>query len=269
MEGFVLLGVQGFEKCRGRVAAEVRADFVDFIQENQRILGLGLVNSFDETTGHSSDIGATMAADFRFVMDAAQGNAGKFASHGAGNGLGERGLADAWGAYETDDGRFRIGRKDADSEVFQNAFFDLGEAVVVFVQDFFRVGQVQEVVAFFGPRQVKDPVQVVSGHGSLGHHRRHGSQMVDFFLDFFFVFFGDAALCQLFSVHVGFFFLVFGVAQFFLDGLELLAQVVVLLLFVHFLADFFFDFRFQAAYSDFFMNQLQHDAQALHDVQLG
>ena len=79
-EGVVLLGIEHFQQgCRG-IAAKIGADFVDFVEHENRIVRSGLFDSLNDPAGERAYIGPAMAADFRLIAHAAQGNADEVAS---------------------------------------------------------------------------------------------------------------------------------------------------------------------------------------------
>jgi len=71
-EAAVLLGIQHLEKRGGRIPFIIAAEFVDLIEQQQRIFGLCLGNGSHNSAGHRTDVGFSVAADLRFVMHAAQ-----------------------------------------------------------------------------------------------------------------------------------------------------------------------------------------------------
>ena len=70
-KGVVLLPVQNFEQCGRRVPAKIIAEFIDLIEQQNRILGAGLPNGVDNPSRHGANIGAPVAADIRLIADAA------------------------------------------------------------------------------------------------------------------------------------------------------------------------------------------------------
>src|SRR5581483_8304195 len=88
-EGGVLLGIERFQKSRRRIATKIAAYLVDFVQHEDRIVGLGAANALDDLPGQRSNVGPPVTANFRFVMHAAQGQTHELASQGSGNGLAE------------------------------------------------------------------------------------------------------------------------------------------------------------------------------------
>ena len=92
--------------------------------------------------------------------------------------------------------------------------------------------------------------------------------MVDFLGKFRLVFFRNACLFQFLPVFVRFLFLAYRISQAVVDGLDFLAQVVVLLFFIHFGADIAVDFRFQPSDLDFLVQHAVNQAKPVHNVRL-
>src|SRR3981081_3277086 len=107
-EGVVQLGVENFHEGGGRVATEVGGHFIDFIENEDRIYGAGLLHHLDDLAGQRADVGAAMAADFGFVAHAAERDANEFAAGGVADGHGERGFADARRSDEAKDGALGV-----------------------------------------------------------------------------------------------------------------------------------------------------------------
>src|SRR5271155_2618250 len=72
VERRVLLGVEHFEEGGGRVAAPVRAEFVDLVEQEQRVRGFRLLHPLNDLARHRADIGPPMTADLSLVTHAAQ-----------------------------------------------------------------------------------------------------------------------------------------------------------------------------------------------------
>ena len=70
-EGMILFRVQDLEQRRRRIAAKVRADFVDLIEHEHGIVRPGLFDPLDDAAGKRPHVGAPVAAHFRFVAHAA------------------------------------------------------------------------------------------------------------------------------------------------------------------------------------------------------
>ena len=70
----VLFRIQDFEKRRDGIAAEIATEFVDLVENEDRIVGTGLFHALDDAAGKSADVSAAMSADFRFVFHAAEGD---------------------------------------------------------------------------------------------------------------------------------------------------------------------------------------------------
>ncbi len=97
------------------------------------------------------------------------------------------------------------------------------------VQNFLGLQNVNFTARGFCPRQNRKPLDVVAGHAIVGGHGRHARQAAQLFQCLFLDFVGHARafdlLTQFFGIALAFILL----AQFLLDGLHLLAQVVLAL----------------------------------------
>ena len=146
-EGVVLRRVEHLEQRRRRVAAEVRADLVDLVEQHDRVHRAGLGDRPDDAAGQRADVGAPVAADLGLVAHAAEGDADELAAERAGDGLAQRRLADAGRADErehgaraaaADDLQAALGATAAHGEVLDDAVLHVVEAVVVGVEDLAR-----------------------------------------------------------------------------------------------------------------------------------
>lgn len=97
VEGGILLGVKDFEERGGWVAVVVAADFVDLVEDEDGVGGACDSDVLDDTSGHGTDVGASVSADLGLVMETAEGHADVFASESLGYALAERRLADSLG----------------------------------------------------------------------------------------------------------------------------------------------------------------------------
>src|SRR5690606_32442960 len=100
-----------------------------------------------DLAGEGADVRPAMSADLRLVADAAERQAHELPVHGAGDRLGERGLADARGAGERENRRLRLLDERAHREELEDALLDLVEPEVVLVED--GLGLLQ-IAAFLG-----------------------------------------------------------------------------------------------------------------------
>ena len=83
LEPAVLLRIEHLEQRRGGIAAEVLAELVDLVEQEQRVRGAGLLQIGDDLAGERADIGAAVAANLGLVADAAQRLAAELAAGGA------------------------------------------------------------------------------------------------------------------------------------------------------------------------------------------
>ena len=173
-----------------------------------------------------------MAADFGFIAHAAERHADELAAGGLGDGHAERGFADARRSDEAEDGALGILDELADGEELEDAVLDLFEAVVVFVEDLLGVAR---CCGF--PWSASSTARRAASRDSCGETVDSADMggMASSFL----------SSCMAFSLtsfgHAGFFDLLLqlvelgllAAAEFLLDGLDLLVEVVLFLRALH------------------------------------
>src|SRR6185369_6153650 len=113
------------------VATEVGADLVDLVEHDERVARPGLLQRLDDASRHRADVGAAMAADLGFVVQAAQAEPLELAVGRARDRAAERRLADPGWADETEDRAARVRLELAHGECLDDAGLDLLEPVVV------------------------------------------------------------------------------------------------------------------------------------------
>ena len=234
-EGVVLLRIEHLEQRRRRIAAEVHRHLVDFVEQEHRVHRAGLLHHLDDLAGERADVGAAVAADFGFVAHAAERQADELAVHRAGDRLGERRLADSGRPGEGEDGRLGLLDEGADGEELEDALLDLLEPVVIFVEDLLGALQVAALARLLVPRHGDEPVDVVARDGRFGRHRRHRFQALELLDGLFLDVLRHLGLLDLLLELVHFVALLVLAAQFLLDRLHLLVEVVLLLRLLHLL----------------------------------
>ena len=166
-ERVVLLGVKDLEERRARVAAEVRADLVDLVEHEHRIRLAGGLHVLEHPSRQRADVGAPVTPDLRLVADAAERHADELAAHCPRDGLAEAGLAHAGRTHEAQDQRTQVLRELAHRHVLDDPVLDLGQTVVVLVQDLRRLLDVPVVARGLVPRERDEPVHVGANDAGL------------------------------------------------------------------------------------------------------
>ena len=85
-EAGILCRVQNLQQCRRRIALIIAAEFVNFVEQQQRVFALGLNESRHNAAGHGAYVGLPMSPDVRLVPNAAQAQAGQLPVQRPGNG---------------------------------------------------------------------------------------------------------------------------------------------------------------------------------------
>ncbi len=130
------------------------AELVHLVEHEDRIAGLGLADRLDDVAGQSADIGAPMAADLGLVVQTAEAYALEFPPRGARDRLTQGGLAHAGRADETQNRALAVRFQLAHGEKFENALLDLGQSVMVLVQDAAGLGNVDALIRQIGPGEL-------------------------------------------------------------------------------------------------------------------
>ena len=89
LEGCVLLRVEHLKERRRRIAAEVRAELVDLIEHEDRILCSRLLDPLHNAPRERTNIGAAMPTNLRLVVQATKAHAHELATHRASDRLTE------------------------------------------------------------------------------------------------------------------------------------------------------------------------------------
>ena len=71
LEGIVLLRIQHLQQRRGRITLVIRAQLINFIQQNQGVSSARLVNGGNDPAGHGAYVGPSVSPDIRFIPHAA------------------------------------------------------------------------------------------------------------------------------------------------------------------------------------------------------
>ena len=265
-EGVVLLGVEHLEQRRARVAAEVVPDLVDLIHHEDGVDRVRLLHALDDLAGQGADVRAAVTADGGLVVHAAERHAHELAAERAGDAAPERRLADAGGAEQAEDGALLVLLELAHREKLEDALLDLLEAVVVLVEDLAHGRDVHVVGRGRRPRQVEDPVEVGAHHRVLGRPDLHRAQAPKLLLRDRLGLAGQSSLDDALLEPVEVALVAVVLAELLLDGLELLAQHVLALVFAHLLLDLGVDALAHLQDLELAREQAQHLADALLDL---
>ena len=178
VKGVILFGIQHFQQGRGRVAAKVHGHFINLVEQKQRILFAHSRHALHDLARHGADIGAAVAAYLGLITHAAKRHTHEFAVGRARDGAPKRGLAHSGRPHQTEDRAFHFLDALLHREVFQDAFLDLVEAIVIFLKDLLGLDDILRDLAASFPWHARQPVHVIPDHRGLGRHRRHHPELV-------------------------------------------------------------------------------------------
>ena len=267
-KGGVLSRVQHLQQRRRRVTAAVGAQLVNLVQQQQRIAAACLLDGGDDAAGHGAHVGLPVTADFRLVVDAAQGDPGHLPVHGLGQRGRDGGLAHAGRPHQADDLPTEVGCQLLHGQELQDAFLYLVQPIVVRVQHLSGRLHVQSLFRPHRPRQLQAHVQVVAQDGgfcgAVGLLAQPGQLLAQLGIHF---------LRQLGSVDLllvlgDLVHAVAGLAQLGLDDLQLFPEIVVLLVLAHLLLDLGLQLLLHLQHLDLSAQDAVHLLQAAHRAQL-
>jgi len=204
-----------------------------------------------------------MAAQFAFIVHAAEGHAFEFASEGSCDGLAERSFANAGRSDKAEDRGLGFGVHLEHAELFEDALFDLFQAIMIVIENSAGVRDVELVRGGGVPRKFQHVFKVSADDVEF---RLTGAQAFEarelafgFFLDVF----RKLGFFEFFAQLSDFILVVVLVAEFRLDGAHLLAQHVVTLFLANFGAGIGGDFSSNFEYLDFMREVFVHEAKGV------
>ena len=269
LELAVLFRVQHFEQRRCRIAAEILAQLVDLVEQEQRVHGARLLQVRHDLAWQRSDIGAAMAADLGFVADTAQRLAHELAAGRLGDRTAQRRLADARRADEAQDRPLQLVGARLHRQIFDDPVLDLLQREMILVQDRLRLLEVGLDPALLAPGQAQQHVEIVAHHRRFGRHGLHALELLELGRRL-----GARFLAQLrLGDLVGQFgklvaFLALAIAQFALDRLELLVQIIFALGLFHLALHAATDLLLDLQHAQFAFHEGEHHLQPLDRIGL-
>src|SRR5271163_4506427 len=121
-----------------------------------------------------------MAANVGLIAYAAQRDADEFAAHGFGDAFPEGGFADARRSDEAEDRAAAVGLELSDGEVFEDSAFDLFQIVMIAVENFASLGEVDFIDGQHAPRQFAENLEIGADDAVFGAGAGDGVKAVEF-----------------------------------------------------------------------------------------
>ena len=172
-------------------------------------------------------------------MHASQGYAYVFPPERLGYGFAEAGLADTRRAVETEDRRLHVAFQLEDRKVFDDPVLDSIQTVMVCIQDFLGVFQVKIVLGHLTPWEVQHEFDVVVLDTVVRRRRIVLLELGQFFLELLPYFLRPFLRLGSLAELLEFLFLIH--PKLFLDGPELVVEIIFPLLLVDVALDFLVD----------------------------
>ena len=242
-ESVVLLRIEDFQQGGRWIAAPVGADFIDLVEHKDGVFDPRALEGLHNAARHCADVGAAVAANLGLVPHPAQAHPRELAVQRPRNRLPQRGLAHTGRSHQRQNraGAFNFASLQiglvhliqtallaqlAHRQEFQDALFDVFEVVVILIQHFAGVADVEIVLGQRLPRHRRQPIQVRFDDPVLGGLRRHLLQTRQLALRLLLGLLRHPRFVDLLAVLLDFVTAIFALAQFLADGVHLLAQVV-------------------------------------------
>src|SRR5207253_4953729 len=179
------------------------------------------------------NVSATMPANLRLVAHAAERNAGELPAQCIAYALAQRGFAYARRADQAKNRPLQFVLQLDDRQELQQAVLYFAQSVMLFVENAGRGREVNFVLGRFRPGQTDNPVEVIPRDGVLRSGRRDLLQTVQFLERDFLRVFRKIDFFYLLAQGVDFGRGGIGLAEFALNGADLLAEEEIALAFAH------------------------------------
>src|SRR5687767_8807753 len=121
---------------------KARAEFIDFIEHKDRVSSSGFADTLNDISGQRPHLAAPVTANIRLIVNATETLTDKFSIHRASDALPQRSLADSRRTDKTQDRALALGRELTHGEKFDDTLLDLVETVMISVENFTGLGQV-------------------------------------------------------------------------------------------------------------------------------
>ena len=226
---------------------------------------LCLLQRLNDLARHRTDISPTMAANFGFISHAAKRHPDEFTPRCLGNRLAKRGFADTRRADKAQDGARQFISALLNGQIFNNPLLDLLQTEMISIEQGLRAGKVLLDLRALAPWQRQHPVEIIADNRCLSRHRRHLAQLLQFRKRLFARFLRKLGLVDP-VFELAEFVLAFLVAEFLLDRLHLLVEVIFALGLLHLALDARADALFDLQDGDFALHESQHLFKALHHI---
>ncbi|KAF5052999.1 hypothetical protein DSECCO2_402880 [anaerobic digester metagenome] len=160
-ERVVLLGVEDLEEGARRVAGVGDGEFVDLVEDEDRVLRPGLLHPLDDPAGERPDVGPPVPPDLCLILDAAEADPDVLPPQCVGDALAEARLPGAGRAGEEEDRALLLLLELHDREVLDDPLLDLLEPVVVALEHLPGLVDVDDLLLLDRPGEVEQEVEVV------------------------------------------------------------------------------------------------------------
>ena len=158
----VLFRIQHLQQRSRRIAADIGGHFIDFIQKNNRIIGLKTCHFRNEFTWQRTEIGSAVTAYFSLVPYTAETDPHIIPAHSLGYGFYKRGLTHSRCTYQTENPSFYRTATVLHGQIFHNLILDLLQSVVMAVHNLLHTIEIDARSLLREPRQFDNPLHIIA-----------------------------------------------------------------------------------------------------------
>ena len=163
----VLFRIQDLQQRGCRISLIVAADLVDLIQHHKRISHSGFLQAIYNPARHCSEVGAPVTADLSLIPHSAEGQPYILLIQSFGNRVSDRRLAGPRRSHKAEDWSRSVACQLSHSKELENSVLDLGQPIMIAVEDLLRADQVMPVAAGLIPGKGEKRLNVASENSTL------------------------------------------------------------------------------------------------------
>ena len=160
-EGIVLFRIQHFQKGTGRISGIIFGKLIHFIQDHHRIHDSGPLHALHDPARHRSHIGSSVTTDLSLITNTAQADPDTFSPKSSGNALADAGFTRTGSSHKKQDGTGLLLIQRHDCKLLDDPFFHLTKPVVILIQYFFCLVQIDLGSRFLLPGKGSHKVQIL------------------------------------------------------------------------------------------------------------
>ena len=131
----ILFRIENFQQGRGRITSKIFSDLIHFIQHQHGVFSFSPTEGLNKAAGHGPDVSSPVAAEFGFIVQPPETEPLEGSTESTGDGLAQAGFPDTGRSYQAENRSFGRRIEFQDGQMLEDPFFDILNAVMIFIQD--------------------------------------------------------------------------------------------------------------------------------------